>query len=410
MRIRYSTEKNGRPVKKAIVYTREEHGINFNNVDAEAVEIIERLRAAGYETYIVGGAVRDLILGKKPKDFDIVTAASPTRIKKIFRNARIIGHRFRLVHVYYGPKIFEVSTFRSLKDGPTSNTYGTIEEDVMRRDFSLNALFYDPGKQIVVDYVGGMKDIREKRIRPIIPLSTIFRDDPVRMIRAVKYGAMAGFSLPFLLRWKIKGQSCLLTSVSPSRLTEELLKIIHSSSAALIVENLENRGLYEYLQPGASKLLKENSSFRDRYFKSLGAINQPGFTDAPGEALAAFIRDFLEDYIDWEGGGIAENYKNAFFAARQFVLPMNPPRAELDHGVRLIFADHGITIKKSRFSERGNRPSHPPVRQGSPVREGGEGTLNEGEAKRHRRRRHKKTPAPVNPGTPPQEKNGDEPR
>ncbi|MDR2101429.1 MAG: polynucleotide adenylyltransferase PcnB [Treponema sp.] len=413
MRIRYSTEKNGKPVKKAIVYTREEHGINFNDVDTEAVEIIERLRAAGYETYIVGGAVRDLILGKKPKDFDIVTAASPSRIKKIFRNARIIGHRFRLVHVYYGPKIFEVSTFRSLKDGPTSNTYGTIEEDVMRRDFSLNALFYDPGKQIVVDYVGGMKDIREKRIRPIIPLSTIFKDDPVRMIRAVKYGTIAGFSLPLLLRWKIKGESRLLTSVSPSRLTEELLKIIHSPAAARIVENLEAHGLYEYLQPGASKLLKENSGFRDRYIKSLGAINQPGFTGVPGEALAAFIRDFLEDYIDWEGGGIAENYKNAFLAARQFVLPMNPPRAELDHGVRLIFADHGITIKKSRFSERGGRPSHPPVRQGSPGREGGEGVLSEGEgaAKRHHRpRRHKKNPAPANPGAPPPQNGGGEPR
>jgi poly(A) polymerase len=400
LRIRYSTEKNGKPVKKAIVYTREEHGINFNDVDADAVEITERLKAGGYETYVVGGAVRDLILGKKPKDFDIVTAASPTRIKKIFRNARIIGHRFRLVHVYYGPKIFEVSTFRSVKDGPTSNTYGTIEEDVMRRDFSLNALFYDPGKQIVVDYVGGMKDIREKRIRPIIPLSTIFRDDPVRMIRAVKYGTTAEFTLPFLLRWKIRGQSRLLASVSPSRLTEEILKIVHSSAAARIVENLEAHGLYEHLQPGASRLLKEKGDFRARYLRSLGAINQPGAAPVPGESLAAFIRDFLEDYIDWDGGGIAENYKNAFFAARQFILPINPPRVELDRAVRLIFADHGITIKKSRFSEREGRP-HQPVRQGPQAREGGEGALNEGEGAAKRRRRRRRGRAPAGPGTPP---------
>ncbi|MDR3138358.1 MAG: polynucleotide adenylyltransferase PcnB [Treponema sp.] len=404
MRIRYSAGKNGKPVKKAVVYTREEHGINFNDVDAEAVEITERLKAGGYETYIVGGAVRDLILGKKPKDFDIVTAASPTRIKKIFRNARIIGHRFRLVHVYYGPKIFEVSTFRSLKDGPTSNTYGTIEEDVMRRDFTLNALFYDPGKQIVVDYVGGMRDIREKRIRPIIPLGAIFQDDPVRMIRAVKYGTTAGFSLPFLLRWKIKAQAGLLTAVSPSRLTEEIMKIIHSSAAAPVVENLEAYGLYEYLQPEASKLLKENRDFREGYFKSLGSINRPDSSGAPGEALAAIIRDFLEDYIDWDKGGIVENYKSAFFAARQFVLPMNPPRAELDRGVRLIFADHGITIKKSRFSERLERPSHPPVRQGSPrrERESGEGGLKEGEgAVKRRRRRKKQVPADPGPPSPP---------
>ncbi|GHV88820.1 hypothetical protein AGMMS50267_11800 [Spirochaetia bacterium] len=155
MRFRYATQKNGRPVKKAIVYTRDEHGITLADVDRDAVYIVDRLRANGHETYIVGGAVRDLILKKKPKDFDIVSEANPARIKKIFRNARIIGRRFRLVHVYFGPKIFEVSTFRSLKDGTTSNTFGTVEEDVLRRDFSLNALFYDPQKQEVVDYVGG---------------------------------------------------------------------------------------------------------------------------------------------------------------------------------------------------------------------------------------------------------------
>jgi poly(A) polymerase len=350
VRIRYVTQKNGRPVKKAIVYTQNEHGIAFADVDADAVSIIDRLRANGFETYIVGGAVRDLILGKKPKDFDIVTGASPSRIKKIFRNARIIGRRFRLVHVYFGPKTFEVSTFRSLKDGPTSNTFGSIEEDVLRRDFSLNALFYDPLKQLVVDYVGGMKDIREKRIRPIIPLSEIFTDDPVRMIRAVKYATAAGFSLPYLLRRKIKKQAPLLEPISPSRLTEEILKIINSPAASRIVENLEDLGLYTYLQPRASKLMKENGGFRARYLKGLEEI-RPAADSAGGEALAALIRDYLEDLIDWNAG-TSENYKNAFLGARRFVLPMNPPRAELDRSIRLIFGEHGLTIKKSRFFDR----------------------------------------------------------
>jgi poly(A) polymerase len=183
MRFRYSAEESGKPVRKAVVYTQDEHGINFSDVDPEAVSIVERLKSFGFETYIVGGAVRDLILGKKPKDFDIASEASPTRIKKLFRNSRIIGRRFRLVHVYFGPRIFEVSTFRSMRDGPTSNTFGDIEEDVRRRDFTLNALFYDPGQQIVVDFVGGMKDIRKKRIRPIIPLAAIFRDDPGGQVR-----------------------------------------------------------------------------------------------------------------------------------------------------------------------------------------------------------------------------------
>jgi poly(A) polymerase len=362
MRFRYSTEKNGKPVKKAIVYTQDEHGINFSDVDPDAVNITGRLKAAGYETYIVGGAVRDLILGKKPKDFDIASEASPSRIKKIFRNARIIGRRFRLVHVYFGPKIFEVSTFRSLKNGSTSNVFGSIEEDVLRRDFTLNALFYDPGQQIVVDYVGGMKDIREKRIRPIIPPSSIFKDDPVRMIRAVKYGVTTGFKLPLTLKWRIKKQSSLLGAVSPSRLTEEIFKIIHSSSAASIVEALEALGLYEYLQPQASRLMKESPDFRARYVKSLSILNQEGFKNLPGEALAALVQDYLEDNTDWEAG-IAENYKNTFTAARAFVLPMNPPRFELDHGIRLFFAAHGITIKKSHFPERG-KPG-PAIREGA---------------------------------------------
>ncbi|WP_010253642.1 polynucleotide adenylyltransferase PcnB [Treponema primitia] len=407
MRIRYGAEKNGKPVKKAIVYTQNEHGISFSDVDSDAVYIIERLRANGFETYIVGGAVRDLMLRKKPKDFDIVSEASPTRIKKIFRNARVIGRRFRLVHVYFGPKIFEVSTFRSLKDGSTSNTFGTIEEDVLRRDFSINALFYDPGKQVVVDYVGGMKDIRNKLIRPIIPLSFIFKDDPVRMIRAVKYAATTGFKIPLTLRWKIKKQASLLAPVSPSRLTEEIFKIIHSPCAAEITESLEYFGLYRYLQPNASRQMKESEKFRSRYLKGLGELSRNG-NPKPGETLAALIRDYLVDFIDWDAEGLTENYKIAFMAARQFVLPMNPPRMELDHAVRLIFAEHGQNVKKVRFFDRGKPqvqdreplaapdfpgpgilPPHPSVT--SPAGEGG--------AKKRRRRRHKPHSNPAAPKT-----------
>jgi poly(A) polymerase len=388
--IRYGAEKNGKPVKKAIVYTRNEHGINFADVDSDAVLITERLRSEGFETYIVGGAVRDLMLRKRPKDFDIVSEASPTRIKRIFRNSRVIGRRFRLVHVYFGPKIFEVSTFRSLKDGLTSNTYGTIEEDVLRRDFSLNALFYDPNKQIVVDYVGGVKDIRDRLIRPIIPLSYIFRDDPVRMIRAMKYAAATGFKLPLALRLKIKKQAALLEPVSPSRLTEEIFKIIHSPSAGQIIEGLESFGLYRYIQPNASRLMKESEDFRARYLKGLGELNrEDGDAAKPGETLAALIRDYLEDFVDWNAEGITENYKNAFMGARQFVLPMNPPRTELDQAVRLIFAEHGQNVKRIRLFERGK----PRIQEGKALGAGfpgiQEAPAGEGPVKRRRRRRHK---------------------
>jgi len=366
LRFRYSTEENGRPVKKAIVYTQDEHRINFSDVDTQAVYIVERLQANGYETYIVGGAVRDLILGKRPKDFDIVTAASPVKIKKIFRNARIIGRRFRLVHVFFGTRIFEVSTFRSMKDGPTSNTFGTIEEDVLRRDFSLNALFYDPLKQLVIDYVGGMKDIQKRLIRPIIALPHIFTDDPVRMIRAVKYAAVTDFKLPLTLKWKIRGHSSLLAGVSPSRLTEEIFKIIHSPHALAIVEGLDALGLYCYLQPRAAELFKTMPAFKARYLKTIGALNGEGFKNLPGETLSALIRDYLEDNADWDGTrgieplSLAERCKNAFALARQFVLPMNPPRVELDAALRLLFAEHGVSIKRTRFNERRPRPKSPP--------------------------------------------------
>ncbi|MDR2245700.1 MAG: polynucleotide adenylyltransferase PcnB [Treponema sp.] len=384
MRIRYSGTQDGRPVKKAVVYTRGEHTIRLDAVDKDAVYIVERLRANGYETYIVGGAVRDLILGAQPKDFDIVSAASPPRIKKLFRNSRIIGRRFRLVHVYFGPKLFEVSTFRSLKDGPTSNTYGSIEEDVLRRDFSLNALFYDPLKETVVDYVAGMKDIREKRIRPIIPLSMIFQDDPVRMIRAVKYAAATSFKLPWRLAWKIRRQAPLLSGVSPSRLTEEILKIIHSPCAVRIIESLDSFGLYHYLQPEAAALLRRDASFRSRYIKGFaGLALKPEADRAPGETMAALFRDFLEETVDWEGE-ILENYKTAFLEARRFVLPMNPPRAEVDHAIRLIFGEHGLAVKKLRFL-----PSHPRQANSLLIEEEdpeAPGPLPEGEPKKRRRR------------------------
>ncbi|MDR1787374.1 MAG: polynucleotide adenylyltransferase PcnB [Treponema sp.] len=355
MRIRYA-EEAGALVKKALVYTKGEHGINAGDVDPEAALITGRLKAAGHDAYVVGGAVRDLLLGKKPKDFDIATDASPGKIKKVFRNARIIGHRFRLVHVYFGPRIFEVSTFRSLKDGPTSNTFGTIEEDVLRRDFTLNALFYDPQEEVVVDYIDGMRDIRKKRIRPIIPLQHIFTDDPVRMIRAVKYAASTGFRIPFSLGRKIRAQAGLLAGISPSRLTEEIFKIIRSSCPAKIASALDSYGLYQYLQPEAVRLFRAQGGFRERYMRTLASLSSPGFKDAPGAVLSSLVRDYVEDCVEWDSDfpsdTLIERFKDAFAKARHFVLPMNPPRVELFNAMRLIFADHGLTVTKFRLGDR----------------------------------------------------------
>jgi len=344
MRYRYSAGKDGKPEKKAVIYTCDEHGINFADVDGEAVSIIKRLKGAGFDTYIVGGAVRDLILGKKPKDFDIVSAASPGRIRKIFYNSRIIGRRFRLVHVYFQKRIFEVSTFRSLRDGHTSNTFGTIEEDVQRRDFTLNALYYDPEQQIVVDYVGGMNDIQKKQIKPIINLTEIFTDDPVRMIRAAKYAAKTDFSLPMNLRMKIANQSNLLASISPSRLTEEIFKIIHSEKAADIVDLLDKMGLYAYLQPQAAMLMRKDPNFRKSYLQTMADLK--GSEDRRGQALGSLFYNYLETNAEWKPGSI-ENFKEIFKTARSFISPMNPPRFEMEHALKKFLSAHGITVKRA---------------------------------------------------------------
>ena len=367
MLIRYGKEQDGKLIKKAVVYTRNEHKINADDVDKEAVFITGKLRANGFEGYIVGGAVRDLILGKKPKDFDIVTDATPAKIKRVFRNSRIIGKRFRLVHVFFGERIFEVSTFRSLKDGHTSNTYGTIEEDVLRRDFSFNALLYDPGKQIVVDYVNGMNDIRKKILRPIIPPELIFSDDPVRMIRAVKYAAAGGFSIPWFLRRRIKKEAFLLNQVSNSRLTEELSKIIRSPAAPHIIESLEDAGLYCFLQKEASAMMKNDPAFRTAYlmgFADLVSGDHSSIKEGPPPAkpapLAALIRNYLEQKIPWHEFTKSswEKYKEVFYEARRFILPMNPPKIELEQAIRLIFTEHGVDLKKIRTFEREKQAAH----------------------------------------------------
>jgi len=344
MRYRYSTTKDGKHIKKAVIYTSDEHGINFKDVDTEAINIIKKLKSFGYDSYIVGGAVRDLILGKKPKDFDIVSAANPAKIKKIFRNSRIIGRRFRLVHVYFGQRIFEVATFRSLKDGSTSNTFGTIEEDVNRRDFTMNALFYDPQQQIVVDYVGGMNDIKKKQVKPVIPLQDIFTDDPVRMIRAVKYAAITGFTLPLNLKMKIANQSNLLLNISPSRLTEEIFKIINSNKASEIVDLLDKTGLYYFLQPQAAKLMRKNSGFKQNYLKTMS--NLTGKESYRGQALGALFSDYLETLLDWSSISSIDNFKEIYKDARSFVLPMNPPRFDMEYAVKKFLSNKSIAIKR----------------------------------------------------------------
>ena len=365
MLVRYSTDEKGRPVQKAVVYTRTEHNIEKKDIDPDAIYVIECLKKNGFDAYLVGGAVRDLIVGKTPKDFDIVTDATPSRIKKIFRNSRIIGKRFRLVHVFFGQKIFEVSTFRSTCDGSVGNVFGTMYEDVMRRDFTLNALYYDPVREHIIDYVNGVNDIKKGVVTPVIPLDRIFIEDPVRMLRAIKYSSTTGCRLPWRLKRRICKSSQLLSPISPSRLTEELLKIINGGHSYEIVRDAMETDLYVYLQPAATNLMLEDKEYRKKYFENLKKLDQ--FTkEHPdsrlGEKLYFILTDFVEGLTDWKmeikETSPSELYKRTWTICRNFILPMNPQRIELDFAIRKILQNFGVTVKPKKKKRLPNKADH----------------------------------------------------
>ena len=359
---RYGKDKNGRPVKKAIVYTKEEHKIPLNKIDLDAIGVIRRLKDAGFSAYIVGGAVRDLILGNTPKDFDITTDATPSKIKRIFRNSRIIGRRFRLVHVFFGPKIFEVSTFRSTAEGSIGNDFGSMDEDVMRRDFTLNALYYDPLQEQVIDYVGGVRDIRKGALKPVIPLDIIFVEAPARMLRAVKYSATTGCKMSWTLRHKIRKSASLLSPVSPSRLTEEMLKIINSGHAYDIVSEALDTDLYMALQPSATEFMFSDKKFEKSYMqnlKRLDALNVVEKDARLGKKLAYLIKDFILTLTDWKReiekkSSAGELYIKTWDQCRHFVLPMNPQRTELEYAIRSVLREIGVNIRIPKNDGQGD--------------------------------------------------------
>jgi len=392
MLVRYSRDSSGKQRSKALIYTGAEHGIAAQKVDGEAIRIITGLHNAGYDAYIVGGAVRDLLIGKHPKDFDIATSAEPARIRKIFKNSRLIGKRFRLVHVFFGPKIYEVSTFRSLEEGSVGNIFGTIDEDVRRRDFTLNALYYDPVKNIIVDYVGGVEDIRKKKLRPIIDLSNIFIEDPVRMLRAVKYARITGSSLPLLLRYRLHCDAPLIEYVSPSRLTEEISKILISGHAAEIFKALLHYRLFLYLQPSAFSFIEDSPHFSEHYFESMQELDSliaKQEIQRQGQALVYLIRDFLQLVTDWQGEPRTV-YKTVYAECRHFVLPMNPQRIELEYAVKYCLRKGGMDIRltgAAKAKELSSRRSRAPSKQSGTAKPG----ASPKQSGRHQGRRNAKT-------------------
>jgi len=292
------------------IVPRDAHPISRRDIDPDALKVLYRLREAQHTAYLVGGSVRDLLIGRRPKDFDIGTSAHPYQVKKLFKNCWIIGRRFRLAHVKFGQKIVEVATFRKLvqaseepaadgapdshavPEAPTAetdhlihrdNTFGTPEEDAFRRDFTINALFYDIATFAIIDYVNGMEDVRAGIVRSIGDPDVRFREDPVRMLRAVALAARLNFTVDPPVTVAISRNRHEIARSSPARLLEEYYKILRSGYAERTFRGLAESGLLEpisaELHLGAGDALWRSLAAVDTYRRNFPSVPD-AFTNA----------------------------------------------------------------------------------------------------------------------------------
>jgi len=240
------------------------------NISPNALKVLYRLKSAGYQAHLVGGGVRDLLLGREPKDFDVATDASPEEVRDVFRNSRLIGRRFRLAHVQFGREIIEVATFRAGQDEQLAdqhqtdegrllrdNVYGNIEQDALRRDFTVNALYYNIADFSIIDYAGGVEDLNNGVLRLLGDPETRYREDPVRMLRAVRFAAKLGFRVASETESPIRELAPLLSDVPAARLFEEMLKLFLGGSAVGSFEKLRQYGLFGQLFPDTDSCLAE---------------------------------------------------------------------------------------------------------------------------------------------------------
>jgi poly(A) polymerase len=248
------------PADGALRISRSGHSISRRNIDADAIKVLYRLYRAGHTAYLVGGGVRDLLLGRRPKDFDIVTSARPAQVKRLFRNCRLIGRRFRLAHLHYPDgKIIELSTFRAHPDlesrGPETesqdllvvddNRFGSPRQDAERRDFTINSLFYDIAGFSLIDYVGGLEDIHAQMVRTIGDPMQRFQEDPVRMVRAIKFSARLGFAIEAETWRAMVRLAPMIVRSAPARVSEELGRLLDEGAAARSLELMDESGLLE---------------------------------------------------------------------------------------------------------------------------------------------------------------------
>jgi poly(A) polymerase len=379
--IRYKTDSKGKLIKQAEVYTREEHRIDRGRLDQDAVKIVRRLQKADHEAYIVGGAVRDLLMDKEPKDFDISTSAEPSHIRKLFRNSRVIGKRFRLVHIFFRDrKIIEVSTFRSAESQGFQNVFGEIEEDALRRDFSMNALYYDPVKDQVIDFVGGFADIKARSLKAVIPHKRIFVEDPVRIIRAIKYAVKTGLNPGFFLKRKMKAQAELLADVSYSRLTEEIYKILAGGESGPTFREFYEYRVLSYILPGIDEIIRDPSpgaqENRSRFFANLDDLDRM-IAEQREVPRNIMIQQLVKDFVMRLGPWTSQkkiHFPEVYQGIKELVKPMVPANRDVEDVV--------VSLMRERQESMGQRKSY-----------------QKGQKRRRSRPRRRRKPASKNPLT-----------
>lgn len=249
-------------IKKQIISSKE-HAVPRDAISDNALKVLYRLKDAGYQAYLVGGGVRDLLLGKKPKDFDVATDAHPEEVKRLFRNCRLIGRRFRLAHILYGRDVIEVATFRGPHEGKSpshadqnkdgriirDNVFGSLEEDALRRDFSINALYYNIRDDAIIDFTGGMDDMQQRILRMIGDVEVRYREDPVRMLRAVRFAAKLDFHMEQQTHELIFQLGHLLEDIPVARLFDETIKLFQGGYGLRCFQLLREYRLFELLFP-----------------------------------------------------------------------------------------------------------------------------------------------------------------
>ncbi|MBI4006010.1 MAG: polynucleotide adenylyltransferase PcnB [Gammaproteobacteria bacterium] len=368
-------------VIKPRIIPRSDHNISRSNISENALKVLYRLKNAGYKSYLVGGSVRDLLLELKPKDFDIVTDARPEQIRELFRNCRLIGRRFRLAHVRFGREIIEVSTFRAphhtakgeghTEDGRIvrDNVYGDIDDDVWRRDFTVNALFYNIEDFSLVDYVGGLSDIKARQLRLIGDPEERYREDPVRMLRAIRLAVKLGFTLHPATEQPITKLDYMLRDIPSARLFEEFMKLFMGGCALATYIQLRRYGLFVYLFPETSQALDEEiDGFTHKLvsnaFNNTDARVKEGKPVTPGFLIAALLwAPMIRLAESYKSNGLAE--MDAIHLASDAVISRQVKNISMPR--RFTHMARDIWSLQSRLKHRqGNRPnrllSHPRLR------------------------------------------------